>query len=258
MRTDSPQIIRLMLCVLGTLIAVPGAAQVRSLTVVSNMNTAHVFVDGEWMGRVTDGPFLVAQSAEELTVKPETLDAWAIQPIRFDLTSGDAVGELRAMFPYYYRVESMPPGADVFLVSPTGDEWLGETPLLYQSPAALRGEFLIAHEGHTSARLVPGKEIWNHEAVTLDISDANVARRMGLSEPDRRRRWIDVAALSTAAVAGALAVHYRTKADNRFDRWQETQDPNLKNRVQRLDVYSGVAVGTMQVGLGVFAFRLIF
>ncbi len=258
MRNYSWVNVLLPLIVLGCLIVTPGAAQVRSLSVQSNMKTAHVFVDGEWVGRITDGPFTVALSAEELMVKPESIDAWAIEPIRFDLTTGSSDGALSAMFPYHYRVESMPPGADVFLVSPAGDEWLGETPLLYKSTVALRGELLVAQEGHTTARLVPGTEIWNHEVVMLNVSDTHVARRMGLTETDRRRRWIDIAALSTAAAAGALAVHYRTKADNRFDRWQQTQDPNLKNRVQRLDVYSGVAVGTMQVGLGVFAFRLIF
>ncbi|PIQ63236.1 MAG: hypothetical protein COV99_04145 [Bacteroidetes bacterium CG12_big_fil_rev_8_21_14_0_65_60_17] len=233
-------------------------AQVRYLTVDSNMKTAHVFVDGEWVGRISDGPFTVPDSAEELMVKPEHIDAWAIEPIRFDLTTGKSDGTLRAMFPYHYRVESMPPGADVFLVSPMGDEWLGETPLLHKSTVALQGELMVAQEGYTSVRITPGQDIWNHEVVTLDIADTHVARRIGIEETDRRRRWIDVTALSTAVVAGALAIHFRTKADNRFDRWQETQDPDLKDRIQRFDVYSGIAVGTMQAGIGVFAFRLVF
>lgn len=241
------------------LIAVrPGAAQVRSLSVDSNMKAAHVFVDGEWMGRVSHSPFLVAETARQLVVKPEDLDAWAIRPVRFDLTTGKGDATLDARFPYHYRVESSPPGADVFLISPSGNEWLGETPLVHKSPEALMGEFRVAKEGHVAVRLEPGQEFWNHDLVTLRISGQHAAHRVGLTEINRRRRWIDVAALSTAAVAGALAVHYRTKADHRFERWQETQDSNLKDRVQRLDVYSGVAVGTMQVGLGVFAFRLIF
>lgn len=236
----------------------PGAAQVRSLSVESNMKAAHVFVDGKWMGRVSDSPFLVSETARQLVVKPEDLDAWAIEPVRFDLTTGNGDGTLDARFPYHYRVESSPPGADVFFISPSGNEWLGETPLIHKSHEALMGEFRVAKEGHVSVRLEPGQQFWNHNLATLRINGQHAAHRVGLTEINRRRRWIDVAALSTAVVAGALAVHYRTKADHRFERWQETQDSNLKDRVQRLDVYSGVAVGTMQVGLGVFAFRLIF
>ncbi len=79
------------------------------------------------------------------------------------------------------------------------------------------------------------------------------------AQPDvRRRRWIDVVALSGAVVAGALAVHYRTKADHRFEDWEQDKRPQLKQDIQRLDVLSGVSTGVMQVGLGVFAFRLVF
>ena len=70
--------------------------------------------------------------------------------------------------------------------------------------------------------------------------------------------WIDYVAIGTAIAGGILAVHYRTKADNRFDDYNETRDPALKSDVKQLDLYSGVALGAMQVGLGVIAFRLIF
>jgi len=64
-----------------------------------------------------------------------------------------------------------------------------------------------------------------------------------------------VAALSfTAAV---LAIHYRTKADNRFDDYASSGSASLRAKINRLDRQSGIALGTMQLGLGFVAVRLI-
>lgn len=74
----------------------------------------------------------------------------------------------------------------------------------------------------------------------------------------KNRAWISYAAAGTSVAAGILAVHFRTKADNRFDDYLESGSSSLKRQVKRLDVQSGVALGVMQVGVGVVAFRMIF
>ena len=61
-----------------------------------------------------------------------------------------------------------------------------------------------------------------------------------------------------ALAASALAIHFRTKADNRFDDYHEKGNLSLKSDIRRLDVQSGVALGVMQLGLGVVVFRLAF
>jgi hypothetical protein len=130
---------------------------------------------------------------------------------------------------------------------------------------------------------------WNAESILVDIPDGEEVRlradfsmlrpmailpspdpvmsglrsaredRLVFSQPEPgRRRWIDVVSLSGAVVAGALAVHFRTKADNRFEDWEADKQLALKRDIQRLDVLSGVSTGVMQVGIGVFAFRLVF
>ncbi|MEQ9104384.1 MAG: hypothetical protein RIE53_06765 [Rhodothermales bacterium] len=128
----------------------------------------------------------------------------------------------------------------------------------------------------------PRVTAWNAQSILLDLPegddvrlradfstlrpafDAPIAQPqpevpVAYAQPDvRKRRWIDVVSLSGAVVAGALAVHYRTKADNRFEDWEADKRPQLKRDIQRLDVLSGVSTGVMQVGIGVFAFRLVF
>ena len=240
----------------------------RVLVVESNMPGAHVFVDGEWVGDIGQTSFMIPMNAVSGSVKPTRLDSWSIEPIPFTVEAagaGRAVGEagtdtvrVEAYFPYHYRLETIPPGADVFLMGPDGDSWLGKAPLLHVSPGALSGEFRISMNGFETVRVAPGADIWNRHLVSLPVRSGDVLAGVGSMRPPRRRRWIDVAALTGAAAAGVLAVHYRTKADNRFRQWEDSGDPAVKDRVQQLDVYSGAAVGAMQVGLGVFAFRLIF
>lgn len=253
---------------LFSMIAGPASAQMRVLVVESNMPGANVFIEGEWAGEIGSTSFMIPMGAVTGSVKPASLDAWSIEPISFAVEAagaGRAVGlagpdtvRVDAYFPYHYRLESIPPGADVFLMGPDGDAWLGSAPLLYVSPGVLSGELRLSMNGFETVRVTPGTDIWNRHLVSLPVRSGDVIAGVGSMRPPRRRRWIDVAALTGAAAAGALAVHYRTKADNRFRQWEESGDPAVKDRVQQLDVYSGVSVGAMQVGLGVFAFRLIF
>ena len=81
---------------------------------------------------------------------------------------------------------------------------------------------------------------------------------VGLGSELKRRNWISFAAAGTSILAGALAIHLRTKADNRFETYLKTGNPTLKTTVKRLDLQSGMALGVMQVGVGIIAFRLIF
>ena len=83
-------------------------------------------------------------------------------------------------------------------------------------------------------------------------------QQTGVGVNQTRSKWINYTAAGTSLVAGILAIHFRTKADNRFEDYLETGNPGLKKQVQRLDVQSGLALGAMQLGVGVIAFRLVF
>jgi len=76
--------------------------------------------------------------------------------------------------------------------------------------------------------------------------------------PKARKDWVSIAATASAFAAGALAIHFRTRADNRFSDYQKSGKESLRSDVQRLDVQSGVALGVMHAGLGIVVFRLAF
>ncbi len=69
--------------------------------------------------------------------------------------------------------------------------------------------------------------------------------------------WVDYGLVAAATGATVVAIHYKFRADHRADRYIQTGDPALRREVRRLDLKSGVALAAAQVGLGVFAFRLV-
>ena len=102
--------------------------------------------------------------------------------------------------------------------------------------------------------------VHGHFSVPNDVEREGRIPHVGITvvEPARSQKaWIDYVAISGAIVAGAVAVHYKMKADSRYDVYGQTGDPTLRPEIKRLDTRAGIAVGAMQVGITVFAIRLL-
>ena len=231
--------------------------QERTLVISSNVGSAHVYVDGEWLGVVTQSPFNIALNAKSVRVAASQEDQWSVDPLLFELpeTSVGTVS-IDVVFPQTYRVESVPSGARVF--NQAGVQ-LGVTPLQWSTKKPLEEELLVSLGGHEPITFLPGSDVWNRHIFSLkrlSPSDALVPSRVSGDRPPRR--WVNKVVLTSAFAAGALAVHFRTKADNRFDDYNQTGNRALRSEIRRLDVQSGVALGAMQLGIGVVAIRLAF
>ena len=251
-----------VLLMLGT--GVSRGQQGAVLRLETNEPHAMVFADSVWLGPAAKGAFLLPDGARLLRLVPPAMDAWSIERLQTSLgayTSGDTL-TLRLFFPYHYRVESIPFGASVYVDIGDGPLKIGETPLTYRTEAPIAGEIVIEKDGYAPKRVAAGAEVWNRYVVALDplplAPTAAASPDVSWMHPKKRRVWIDYVALGTALAAGALAVHFKTKADHRYDRYRETGDPSLRPTIERLDTYSGIALGVSQAGLGLFAIRLIF
>jgi hypothetical protein len=166
---------------------------------------------------------------------------------------------LEARFPYGYRLEATPYAARVSLESGSEVKVLGETPLNLSLEEPASGTLVFEREGFETVRLQAGSALWNRQtAVMVPLGLPKRPLDVSLELPRRNRRWIDYTAVGLAAVGGALAVHYKTKADNRYDIYRQNGDPALRPRIDELDARSAVALGGMQVGVGVLALRLVF
>lgn len=231
-------------------------AQQLELDVVSNADSASVYVDGTWVGRIADAPFSISATSRVVVVQAPGDGIWSIDPLRFELPSDSRPRiSLDASFAIHYRFDSVPSGASVF----SGSKKLGLTPLMHKSERPLSDMVRIQLEGYQEVQIEPGSAIWNHIPVQLEALD-RLGEAVGSHHivDDKGPNWVNIAVTASAFAAGALAVHYRTKADNRFEDYGVSGKESLRSDIRRLDVQSGVALGVMQAGLGFVAFRLAF
>lgn len=230
-----------------------------SVRVRTNYPQALVYADSLQIGTVQDGYMVVPARTRTLRLVSPDLDSWSVAPVTaaLDAAAGDTV-EVQVDFPYYYRVESVPWGADVLLEDGRDRRHLGETPLSYRSSGPLSGQLLVRLNGYAAERVVPGQEVWNRHVVSLMPSDDPdpTAAQISWTPPRKQRAWIDYAVLGTAVAAGVLAVRYKFKADGLHGTYDETGDPRIRSDIRTYDTKSAVALGVMQAGIGVFAVRL--
>lgn len=242
------------------LIALPTNAQVGWVAIETNHAEAFVYADSTWLGTADRSLFQIPRGTSRIILVSRVADVWSVPAISRPL-SGSARDTLALHldFPFYYRLESIPSGVDIYLTDGSLRQHLGATPLDYVSDTPLFGELVFDQVGYISRRVEPGIDLWNRHLVLLESveqMDPVLSTRMTRSRGNTQ--WIDYVAIGATVVGGLLAVHYKTKADRLYDEYNETRDLALKPEVEQLDLYSGVALGAMQVGLGILAFRLIF
>ncbi len=226
--------------------------------VETNLPAGVLSANGALLGVAGDGAFELAPGTYVLALDEPNREAW--QPRRAEaevvVRAGETVS-LRLDVPYRYRVESFPYGATVTLEGRDGTRVLGETPLTVAFEAPLEGDLVVAAPGHRAARQPAGAAADNAYSFVLGPLDPfEAAPEIGLAER-RPNVWIDVAAAGLALTAGAVAVYYKQKGDARYDAYARSGDPALRPEFERYDTYSAVALGAMQVGLGVLAVRLV-
>ena len=229
------------------------------VTLETNYPEAVLFADSLRVGSVFGETVGIPSTVRTLKLVPPEVDSWSVSPVsqQVDLVPGDTA-LLKLDFPYHYRIESIPFDASVHIEKSDGMKRLGSTPLLYSSERPIEGNLLIERAGYVVERIDPGSEIWNRHIVELSPSDEldPTAAQVNWQPPKRHRAWIDYAAIGTALVAGAFAVHYKFKADDLYSQYEDTANPALRDEIQSHDLRSGIAFGVMQAGIGVFAIRL--
>ncbi len=193
----------------------------------------------------------VNPQADSMRVFAPSDKDWSVEQVVVSLGRG----HIRAQFPHHYRIETAPLGASVVLAP--GDT-LGTTPVTLVRDAPLASVELHL-TGYATATMQLDTLVWNAVSVTLRpltgaSPDLEVER---WTQRSTRSGWIDAAALGLATVATAGAIYYKFEANRLYRDYERTGDPDLRPRINRLDTRSGIALGAGQVGLGVFAFRLI-
>jgi len=239
--------------------AADSVAATGTVVIETNLPGGLLFVDDEPLGVAEGGVFEVPAGAHTLILREPNAEAWRLRAVTAEIdVRSSATQTVRLDVPYRYRIESFPYGAVVTLEGEGGAQRLGKTPLDLEVDEPLAGTLVVEKAGHTVARQQPGASADNHYAFVLRPLDYEVgSTEIALGEPRQPNQWIDIAALGLAAGAGAVAVYYKFKGDDEFDEYARTGDPALRSDFERYDTYSAIALGAMQVGIGVFAIRLV-
>jgi hypothetical protein len=63
--------------------------------------------------------------------------------------------------------------------------------------------------------------------------------------------------IGSAAVLGGIAAYFKIKADRKYDDYLQTKNRSTLNEVDRLDLYSGIAFGLLQINFGYLIYKFL-
>lgn len=63
--------------------------------------------------------------------------------------------------------------------------------------------------------------------------------------------------IGSAAVLGGVAAYFKIKADKKYDDYLQTKNHSLLDEVDRLDLYSGIAFGLLQINFGYLIYKFL-
>jgi len=63
--------------------------------------------------------------------------------------------------------------------------------------------------------------------------------------------------IGSAAVIGGVAAYFKIKADRKYDDYLQTKNRSELDEVDRLDLYSGIAFGLLQINFGYLIYKFL-
>ena len=234
-----------------------GIVAEKTLFLDTNFKEAYVFADTILVGRALDVELQIPYMTKVIRLTSPRINSWTIPPKEHVLESvqNDTL-HLEINFPYYYQVETTPFNADIYLENDREKIFVGASPVSYSTLEPLEGQLVITQDGFEPVKLAPGNRVWNYHHVKLNKLKGSEVETFGYREK-ASKRWIDILAGGVAVGAGVMAIRYKTKANRRFNRYEENGDPSLRSGFERYDRYAAVSLGVMQAGIGVVALRFV-
>lgn len=63
--------------------------------------------------------------------------------------------------------------------------------------------------------------------------------------------------IGSAAVLGGVAAYFKIKADRKYDDYLQTKNNSMLDEVDRLDLYSGITFGLLQINFGYLIYKFL-
>jgi hypothetical protein len=253
-----------MRCLLFLFFGIASAQAQTSATLIVEASQGTVVVDGEESG--VPGEVLEVTAGERVIWLVDAVGTWnpRIDSARVKLAAGDTL-RLQMALPFRTRIETHPVGAEITLIVADGTtRELGTAPLTVDLPEGTLAELVADADGYAPQRRAMDGSSRIHLTLTpgAGVRVEPVVQTFATRRASRRRTLIDLGIGAATLAAGAVAVYYKFEADAVDDRYRDPEslqrgDESLRQEALRLDRRSGVALGTMQVGIGVLALRFV-
>ncbi len=249
--------LRYVLCiVVGLLMGVQLAAQeidppvFNKIDVVSEPRAAEVYLGDSLLGRT---PLRInKEDAEHVLLYYPSRRAWNAQEARLDLplpAAGKGVALVR--FNRHVHLRTLPHGARVF----AADSLLGTTPLWVAGDG---GELRVEALGYSGVNWDPSSTTRGEYLLILQPTAGGEAVPQ-VRIHDRSLRLPPADILSAGVVglaAGIAAVILKQDADGYYDDYLQSGDESLLSQTKKYDIYAGISLALMQMGLGYIIYRL--
>lgn len=250
---------RLAICLL--LVSASAVAQPGYVLVDGNEGT--VTVDGLEAG--APGDWIEVEAGARRIGLVDDVRAWNPRRDLEDVTiqAGDSLA-LDLRLPTRVRIETLPIRALVVRAHPNGErDTLGVAPLDLDLEDGVSVSLVATLDAYRPGRLEVDASRPLHTILLSPLPDAPLdVALLPTERSTARRTLVDVGIAAGALAAGALAVHYKFRADSADDRYRNELSPDrgveaFRQEALRLDRISAAALVGMQVGVGVLAVRFV-
>lgn len=211
---------------------------------------AEVFLGDSLLGRT---PLrIMAEHADSIRLYYPSRLAWDVQRrvLPSDPLHADQ-GVVLVRFDARVRLRTLPHDARVF----RGDSLLGTTPILVGRDA---GPLRIEALGYAGTDWNPVHAERRDMLVVLDPLDMTMDSKVEFRGTGLRLPPVEV--LLPAGIglaAGMAAVIFKQKADGLYDDYLGTGDDSLLSQTKKYDIYAGISLALLQMGLGYVIYRIL-
>lgn len=219
-------------------------------------------VDQRLIGYTSDSVIVLSAGTHRVVVRHPNRSNWLDEDWFADIevSEGDTL-RLTVIFKKSYSINSKPYGASVFLEQ----EYIGETPIYVKLYEHEIKNVRLVKQGFEEKKIVIGNSDQQFFDVALQPDKAALDLSLQKVERDLRShsktKLYLYSTIGLAAVSGALALYFRNRANDRFERYRGTGNPELIDRffndAKKYDRYAAVSFGVFQVSFIVSFYLLL-
>jgi hypothetical protein len=153
------------------------------------------------------------------------------------------------VIPYHY-INSIPQNAEVYL----NDSLVGFTPLRLPAENVLTGKFTLKKSGCQvyTYRLQPDDSVVNKTFYLTTFS--RKSEQLVMQNHDgffkKPRKLVPIITLGTVSLGSAISAYYfKSIANDKYSEYLQTGSDGLLDETKRYDLYSGIALAALQLGI---------